>query len=145
MKKKSFVSFNAIFLLFLLGNAFVESYDEWSFKHTDFKSAELWMKKNWSYDKYGYKYFLSIIRSGKAVEVMFPSETFKEKKGLCFGSSAFAKHSLNKINPNHKAEIILLYAPKTEAGGHFVVGFYLNNNLWVMDYPIHFDKLTRGT
>jgi hypothetical protein len=80
---------------------------------------------------------------GKDLEVTSPSETFKEKKGVCYDGSAFKKNSLNRINPNYKAEIIFLYAPKKVS--HFVVGFYLDNNLWVMDYATPLSNPARGT
>jgi hypothetical protein len=127
---------------------FASPYEDWLSTCKDYKDVEKWMRNNWIYDTYKLKYVLTMAASVKRVEdlkleVMSPSDTFKEKKGVCYDASAFKKDALNKINPNYKAEIIFLRSPTKI--DHFVCGFYLDNKLWVLDYGNTASNLARGT
>lgn len=135
MKKRKIVT--AVFLVLIFTSfAFAETYDEWLQTCKDYKDVALWLEKNFKYD---FKRLEEAARAWprEAQKVYSPEETFKLKSGVCHDSSVFGKYSLNKINPGYKAEIIFLMGPGFV---HHVTGFYLDGQLWIMDYGYGSEK-----
>jgi len=135
MKKKILIT-AAILVLIFASLAFAEPYDEWLSTCKEYKDVAIWLEKNFKYD------FKRLDEASKtwpreAQKVYPPKETFKLKSGVCQDSSVFGKYSLNKINPDYKAEIIFLMGPGFV---HYVTGFYIDGQLWIMDYGYGSEK-----
>jgi hypothetical protein len=121
--KKVFL-FSLFLLLFTHSPGFAETYEKWLSRCHSYKDVALWLNQNFFYDR-------------EAIQVT--KETFRRKTGVSLEAALFAKHSLNKINPDYHADIISLYAGKQSV--HFVCGFYVGGKLYVMDYGTPYEKL----
>jgi hypothetical protein len=139
MKKIAIIIF--VILTFGVSIAFAETYEEWISTCKDYKDVAKWMKKNFLYDNSKLKDCLG--RKGTLCEVYSPEITFNKKSGVCFDAAVFAKWSLNRINPDYKAELINLY-PGTYPD-HYVTGFYVDGKLFVLDYGLPFGRNQSGT
>lgn len=112
-------------------------YLQWLSTCKNYKDVEDWLAKNFIYDKEKLKHFLA----NKNPTILYkPWTTFKKKGGVCSDAAYFAKYSLNKINPNYKADVIYLFTGKRLGKirpgdlSHYVTGFFLEGKLYVMDY-----------
>jgi hypothetical protein len=109
-----------------------ETWDEWIATCKSYKDVDNWMKSNWSYDRARLYEASSVKKSREDWQVIYsPEITFKLKRGICNDAAVFIKHSLNRINPNYKAEIIHLFPGSFP--DHYVCGFFVDNKLFVMD------------
>ena len=59
-------------------------------------------------------------------------ETFRYRTGGSLEASLFARETLNRINPDYRAEIIHLSLERSPV--HYLCGFYVGERLFVMDY-----------
>ena len=103
-----------------------------------------WMKSNWSMDKFSQQRLISntkkLQREGADLSSLTandisltPEESYNKRIGHCADAAILIKDALNKINPDYKPKIIFIknvYGPPH----HWVTGFYINNELYVMDY-----------
>ena len=119
-----------VILIFgFVASAFGGPYEDWLSTCKDYKDVAKWMQKNFSYD-------MTKLRKVAGTTGQYPvppEESFKQKTGVCYDASLLIKQSLNTINPEYKAELIFL-DNRPYNTNHFVCGFYLRNELWVMDY-----------
>jgi hypothetical protein len=113
------------------------AYIRWLSTCKDYKDVGDWLAKNFIYDKEKIKHSLA---NKIPTEIYMPWTTFKKKGGVCSDAAYFVKYSLNKINPDYKADAIYLFTGKRVGKirpgdlGHFVCGFFLKDKLYVMDY-----------
>lgn len=119
-----------------------QTYEEWLATCKDYKDVAKWMKNNFLYETPKLKDCLSRSKGGPC-KVYPPEITFKKKGGVCSDAAVFAKHSLNRINPDYKAEIVHLY-PGTQPD-HYVTGFYVNGKLYILDYGVGIGMPQAGT
>jgi hypothetical protein len=120
--------------------AWGESYEEWVSTCKDYRDVSKWLSRNMNYDYQRYdeiwvqlrRYLSQEIDMEGLIVVRGPEETFKRRSGTCHDSSVFAKHSLNRINPNYKAEIVFLAVVGKYA--HYQCGFWMDEKLFIMDY-----------
>jgi len=101
-----------------------------------------WFERNFNYDNNRLKYAVEMARIGKPLEVYPPWQTFKTHWAVCFDAAVLAKHSLNRINPSYRAEVIHLHPGSIPT--HYVCGFYVGGKLYIMDYGVPVDFLQRG-
>ena len=125
----------AIILLFLLYStpSWAETYDQWVENCRSYKDVAVWLNHNFRYEKdrngdgqpfsKGNKKWPSLQRL---------EETFRYRCGYTLDASLFARETLNRINPDYRAEIIYLSLERSQA--HYLCGFFLGGNLFVMDY-----------
>ena len=114
-----------------------DEYTEWLSTCKSYQDVADWfIAANWKYDNDRLK-----ARLSRALPNYPPWVTFKKKSGVCSDASIFAKYTLNKINPDYKAELVYLDSP--DQVDHFVCGFWLDDKLWIMDYGTT-SKATRG-
>lgn len=134
--KKPFMIFWAILLLAACTG--IESqimpgtgpYNEWLSTCTDYKDVQNWfIGVDYTYDTPRLKGRLAGV---DRIGVYNPWQTFSRKKGICSDTAVFTKYSLNKINPDYKAEILYLDEPGRY--DHYVCVFTVDNKLMVMDY-----------
>ena len=108
-----------------------QAYEEWLSTCKNYKDVDRWMAKNFVYDMNRLRFSMSGLSTRSQVEIYSPEETFKLKSGVCMEAAVFVKHSLNRINPDYKAEIVHLYPGVLP--DHYVCGFYVDGKLLVMD------------
>jgi len=63
-----------------------------------------------------------------------PENLYDIRKGYCIDAALFAKRSLNKIDPDYKAQLIYIDNIQANENDHWVTGFYDKDQLYVMDY-----------
>jgi hypothetical protein len=116
-------------------------YEEWLSTCKDYKDVAKWMSQNLVYDDKKFEYYWNHtiplflqgkIGTEKLILTQSPEETFKLKLGVCNDGAVFAKHSLNRINPDYKAEIIYIGIKGKFA--HYQCGFFVDGKLYVIDY-----------
>jgi hypothetical protein len=106
----------------------------WLRKCKSFSDVLNWLHKNFEYDMV--RLFDSRLRVQKGrerIRAKSPWETFKSKAGICYESAVFSKYSLNKIDPNYRAEIIYVCIRK-DLSSHVVCSFFVNDKMFVIDY-----------
>lgn len=62
-----------------------------------------------------------------------PIDTYNNGGGFCGDSAILIKDALNKVNPNYNAKIIFIWNDNGQPH-HWVTGFYVEDQLYVMDY-----------
>ena len=103
-------------------------YSEWLSTCKDYKDVQ-----NWFIDvKIKYDVDRLNERLSKPMPVNAPWITFEKRSGVCSDIAVFTKYSLNKINPEYKAEILFLDEPGKY--DHFVCVFHVDDKLYIMDY-----------
>ncbi len=106
----------------------------WLRKCKDYQDVKSWLENNFIYDMSRLQDSRERVAKGlERIRSKSPEEVFKDKSGICYESAVFSKYSLNKINPNYKAEIIYICI-RRDISSHVVCGFYLNKDLYVIDY-----------
>jgi len=100
-----------------------------------YKDVSTWMDNNWRFDVSKTKSIVKQIRINgpSAGMTKTAEETYNSPSGWCKDGAIFVKETLNKINPNYKAQLIFI---ENVYGypHHWVTGFYDKGNLYVMDY-----------
>ena len=107
-----------------------------------YKDVASWMQNNWHFSadqrriKNGKRKYLKQggdIRDMRLESIAYPAEkSYDNQIGHCGDAALLIKDSLNKINPNYHAKIIFI--KNTFSPHHWVTGFYLKDDLYVMDY-----------
>jgi hypothetical protein len=125
----------AIILFFFLSSppSWAETYNEWVENCRSYKDVALWLNHHFRYEK---------DRNGdgqpfskgnkKRPGIQRLEEIFQSRYGCTLDASLFAKDTLNRINPDYRAEIIYLSLDRSQA--HYLCGFILGENLFIMDY-----------
>jgi len=126
--KKSILLIIIVLLWFTA--CYAETWEEWVAKCKSYKDVDKWMAKNFLYDFNRLKEAMS-RKKDNLLEVNPPEISFKLRRGVCFDAAVFAKHSLNRINPDYKAEIVHLYPGYFP--DHYVCGFFVEGKLYIMD------------
>lgn len=138
MKKTLFPAL--IFLFFLIPPCWAETYENWLAKCRSYKDVAVWLNENFHYDPEGIRKESSPKQDNqKFLMVQGSEETFRCKTGLSLEAAVFAKNSLNRINPDYRAEVIHLLPEKTSA--YCVCGFQLGGRLFIMDYGSPYEKM----
>jgi hypothetical protein len=130
-----------------------KSYLQWLSTCKNYQDVGDWLAKNFAYETEKLKHILRLDRSGSSHRATSykPWTTFAKKGGVCSDAAYFVKYSLNKINPNYKADLIYLFTGKRVGKlrpgdlGHYVGGFFLKDKLYVMDYGTPKSNKQRGT
>ena len=123
-------------------------YNQWVDSCKSFQDVENALQ-NFEYDMKENKRHYKLAYAGRLKELTkerkSPWLTFTTMTGICGDASIFAKHTLNKINPDYRANIICL---ESKIDGnihiHYVCGFYLYHQLYIMDYGTPYDEI-KGT
>ena len=85
----------------------------------------------WLTRKFIYSYKRARQEGGTAARK--PNNLYQNPKGHCLDAAYFAQRTLNKINPEYKAKLIFILN-KGKGLNHFATGFYINGDIFVMDY-----------
>ena len=128
MMKKVF-GITLIFFALSAAPGWAETYEKWVSKCKSYKDVAHWLSENSFSDREGSDQGLA---GQKFISVKNSKETFRSKTGLSLEAAVFAKHTLNRINPDYRAEIIYLFSGRFPV--HYVCGFYLGGKLFIMDY-----------
>lgn len=132
----------AIILLFLLSPtpSRAETYDEWVENCRSYKDVAVWLSQNFQYAKdpngNGHPFSQG---NKKRPKIQSLEKTFRYRSGSTLDASFFARETLNRINPDYRAEIIYLSLDRWQA--HYLCGFFLGENLFVMDYGNPYEKM----
>jgi hypothetical protein len=129
-----------IFLFTLIPPCWAETYDNWVARCRSYKDVADWLNENFHYDPDGIrKEAKPRQNTQKFLKVKGSEETFRCKTGLSLEAAVFAKHTLNRINPDYRAEIIHLLPEKSST--HYVCGFHLGGKLFIMDYGSPYENM----
>lgn len=121
------------------------TYEEWLATCKDYKEVARWQEKYLVYDKERLQESLSRTKANlPRLPAQSPEVTFKRKRGVCMDAAVFTKISLNKINPEYKAEIVHLFPGPLPLIDHYVCAFYVQDKLYIMDYGTIYHQ-TKGT
>jgi hypothetical protein len=122
-----------LFLLLFPPPSWAETYDQWAANCRSYKDVAAWLNDNFRYDpdRSGEsRTFGKVNKKPSAMKVN--EETFRYRTGCSLEASLFARETLNRINPDYRAEIIHLSLDRSPV--HYLCGFYLGERLFVMDY-----------
>jgi len=129
-----------IFLFLLIPPCWAETYENWIARCRSYKDVAEWLNENFLYDLNGTRKGANPGRYNRRfVKIKDIQETFQCKTGMSAEAAVFTKHSLNRINPNYRAEIIYLLAENSSA--HYVCGFHLGGKLFIMDYGSPYENM----
>lgn len=121
------------------------TYEEWLASCKDYKDVAKWQEKYLIYDKERLQESLSRSKANlPRLRAQSPEDTFRIKRGICMDAAVFTKVSLNRINPEYKAEIVHLFPGPLPLIDHYVCAFYVNGKLFIMDYGTTY-RQTEGT
>ena len=125
----------AIILFFLLSPipSWAETYDQWVENCRSYKDVAVWLNDHFRYeqDRNGNGQPFS-QENKKRLRIQRLEEIFRFRCGCTLDASLFARETLNRINPDYRAEIIYVSLDRSQA--HYLCGFFLGGNLFVMDY-----------
>jgi hypothetical protein len=125
----------AIILLFLLSPtpSWAETYVQWVQNCRSYKDVAVWLNHNFRYEKDGNGDGQPFSQgNNNRPRIQRLEEIFRYPCGCSLDASLFARETLNRINPDYRAEIIYLSLDRSQA--HYLCGFFLGGNLFVMDY-----------
>jgi hypothetical protein len=126
--------------LVLAPPCWAETYENWLARCKSYKDVAEWLNTNFHCDRNGVRREGPPGRNNaKSFQVRSAEETFRCRTGLSLEAAVFAKHSLNRINPEYRAEIIHLVAERSSV--HYVCGLHLGGRLFVMDYASPHEKM----
>lgn len=132
----------AIILFFLLSPipSWAETYDQWVENCRSYKDVAVWLNDQFRYEK---------DRNGdgqpfspgnkKRLRNQRLEEIYRSRCGCTLDASLFARETLNRINPDYRAEIIYLSLDRSQT--HYLCGFFLGGNLFVMDYGNFYENM----
>jgi len=133
----------ALLLFFLLSPApsWAETYEKWVERCGSYKDVAAWLNHNFRYeqDRNGDGKAFSKGNNSHS-RIQSPKETFRYRCGCPLDASFFARETLNRINPDYRAEIIYLSLDRSQA--HYLCGFFLGGKLFVMDYGNPHENMT---
>jgi hypothetical protein len=125
----------SIILFFLLSStpSWAETYDQWVESCRSYKDVAVWLNHNFRYEK-DQNGDGQLFSQGnkKRPRIQRLEEIFRYRCGCTLDASLFARETLNRINPDYRAEIIYLSPDRSQA--HYLCGFFLGENLFIMDY-----------
>lgn len=100
------------------------TYNEALANWTNYQDVADWLK---------YNFHFNFNRENWGKSVRQPKNLYRKKSGYCIDAAYFAFQALNRINHAYEASLVFI---SNSAGGnqHWVTGFYLNDNLYIMDY-----------
>ncbi len=106
----------------------------WLKRCKSFVDVARWLEHNFEYDISRLRESRVRVANGLSrIKSRSPEETFKLKTGICYESSVFSKYSLNKINPEYKAEIVYVCI-RRDISSHVVCSFYVDEQMFVIDF-----------
>ena len=132
-----------LIFFFLLAPApsWAETYDKWVEKCGSYKDVAEWLNHNFRYEQDRNGDGQPFSRgNNKRPRIQGPEETFRYRCGCPLDASLFAKETLNRINPDYRAEIIYLSLDRSRV--HYLCGFFLGGKLFVMDYGNPHENMT---
>ena len=120
-----------LFLLLFQTPSWAETYDHWVANCRSYKDVAVWLSENFRYDPNG-----SGKVSGKPARKQLngkgKEEIFRYRTGCSLNASLFAKETLNRINPDYRANLVHLSWDRSAV--HYLCGFYVGQRLYIMDY-----------
>ena len=125
----------AIFLFLLLFQApsWAETYDQWVANCRSYRDVAAWLNDNFRYEPDRSGESRTSAKAGrKQLTVKEREKTFRYRTGCSLEASLFARETLNRINPDYRAEIIHLSLERSPV--LYLCGFYVGERLFVMDY-----------
>jgi len=135
MMKKVFC-LTLMFLILSQVPCWAETYEKWVSKCKSYKDVARWLSENFFYVQEGSP---ASAVGQKFIKVKNSEEIFRCKAGMSLEAAVFAKHTLNRINPEYRAEIVYLFSGRLPV--HYVCGFYLGGKLFIMDYGTLHEKM----
>jgi len=124
-----------LFCLTLFGCA-TASYNETVSHWASYKDVSSWYDTHFHYSMS--KWYAVVGKCGgkpdvkKCLFLQTAEETFKSSGGVCTDSAVFNRDTLNRINPSYEAKVVIMV--RADMGYHFVCGFKMDGNLYIMDY-----------
>jgi len=125
----------AIILFFLLSStpSWAETYHQWVENCSSYKDVAVWLNHHFRYEKDRNGNGQPFSRGHKKRSgIQKLEEIFRSRCGGTLDASLFARETLNRINPDYRAEIIYLSLDRSEA--NYLCGFFLGEKLFIMDY-----------
>jgi hypothetical protein len=122
-----------LFLLLFPPSSWAETYDQWVANCRSYKDVAAWLNDNFRYDPDRSGKSQTSGKTGrKQLTMKGREETFQYRTGGSLEASLFARETLNRINPDYRAEIIHLTLDRSPV--HYLCGFHLGGRLFIMDY-----------
>ena len=122
-----------VFLLLFQPSSRAETYDQWAANCRSYKDVAAWLNDNFRYSPDRLRETPNSGKAGgKQLNAKGKEEIFRYRTGCTLDASLFAKETLNRINPDYRAEIIHLSPDRSPA--HYLCGFYVGERLFIMDY-----------
>jgi hypothetical protein len=109
-----------------------ETVSEWK----SYQDLVKWMENDFSFDKERYEKFERTLPVPRT-----PEKTFQLKSGIYIDAAMFLKETLNRINPSHKAQIVILII-RPYGFNHYVCSFRKDGKLLIMDYGTPYKEVT---
>jgi len=132
----------AIILFFLLSStpSWAETYHQWVENCSSYKDVAVWLNHHFRYEK-DQNGDGQLFSQGnkKRLGNQRLKEIFRSRSGCTLEASVFARETLNRINPDYRAEIIYLSLGRSQA--HYLCGFFLGENLFIMDYGNFYENM----
>lgn len=121
------------FLLLFQPPLWAETYDQWVLNCRSYRDVAEWLNDNFRYEPDRFGESRTSGKAGRKPLTMKEREgIFRYRTGCSFEASLFARETLNRINPDYRAEIIHLSLGRSQV--HYLCGFYVGERLFVMDY-----------
>jgi hypothetical protein len=136
LRMKAFVSLAVISLAFV-SPSWAETYSNWLARCKSYKDVANWLNENFYCD--GEDARGQNPGKMKSPPARSAEEVFRRKTGISLDAAQFAKDSLNRINPEYRAEVFHLGGEKSR--GQYVCGFHVGGRLFVMDYANPREKI----
>ena len=127
----------AIALLFSLHLVAVGSeYQFAASKWKSYKDVAEWLDSNFDFDRSRQKTIRKRLKQQgpEGLLVRNVESLYESRSGYCADSANFTIESLNKINPDYKADWIFIDNAVERKPNHWVAGFYVDGKLYIMDY-----------
>jgi len=120
-----------LFLFLFQTPSCAETYEHWAANCRSYKDVAAWLNDNFRYDpdRLGQT---SGKASRKQLSPKGKEEIFRYRTGCSLDASLFARETLNRINPDYRAELIYLSWERSAV--HYLCGFYVGERLFIMDY-----------
>lgn len=102
---------------------------------TSYEDVAHWLKSNFTFDQGRLNAILARTRQQGPAGLLARNvvSTFQLKAGYCTDAAAFAIQSLNRINPDYKAQYVFVRNRHGQPH-HWVAGFIVNDRIMIMDY-----------
>ena len=139
VRQSPFVFLLALLPVVLTELSFAEGnndYEKTVAQWQSYKDVGKWLENNFTFDLNRARYARArVVSQGPSGLVVHPaSKTFSEKRGYCVDAAAFSMDALSKINPAYQPRWIFVKNKMSGEPSHWVVGFMVEEKLYVMDY-----------